>query len=73
MSAIIKPERPVADWPVLSFAASLSLYQAVTTLHPELVPELHLKWPNDLVTDTHKLAGILLEARGQHLVMKLRS
>lgn len=69
LSAIIKPERPVADWPVLSFAASLSLYQAVTTLYPELVPELHLKWPNDLVTDTHKLAGILLEARGQHLVI----
>ena len=32
-----------------------------------LVPELHLKWPNDLVTDT-KLAGIL-QARGQHLVI----
>ena len=69
LSAIIKPQRPVADWPILSFVASLSLYQAILSLYPELASKLYLKWPNDLVTDTHKLAGILLEARGQHLVI----
>jgi BirA family biotin operon repressor/biotin-[acetyl-CoA-carboxylase] ligase len=69
LSAIIKPERAVSDWPILSFAASLSLYQAVIALYPELSAKIYLKWPNDLVTDSHKLAGILLEARGQHLVI----
>ena len=69
LSAIIRSHREVADWPVISFVASLSLYQALISLYPELASKLSLKWPNDLVTDSHKLAGILLEAQGGHIVI----
>ncbi len=42
----------------LSFIAALAVYDSV---QPH-VPELKLKWPNDVLSRGHKLAGILLEA-----------
>ncbi len=44
----------------LSFVAALSVYDA---LRP-LVPNLRLKWPNDLLINGAKVAGILLESGG---------
>jgi BirA family biotin operon repressor/biotin-[acetyl-CoA-carboxylase] ligase len=54
------PERA----PQLSFVAALAVHDAVSALAPALVPRLQLKWPNDVLADGAKLAGILIEAEG---------
>jgi len=49
----------------LSFVAALAVHDAVSSfLAPELRHALRLKWPNDLLHDGRKCAGILLESSG---------
>ncbi len=49
--------------PTLSFVAALALYE--TVVHRLSSPQdLMLKWPNDVLLDKAKLAGILLERHG---------
>ena len=49
----------------LSFVAAVAVHDAVESiLPPQLKGGLKLKWPNDLLHDRRKLAGILLESSG---------
>ncbi len=48
----------------LSFVAALALHDAIVAQVPALTPRLALKWPNDVLLDGVKLAGILIEAEG---------
>ena len=52
---------PDAAFGVLPFAAALALRSAIVDLAPHAA--IDLKWPNDLLLNGGKLAGILLEAR----------
>jgi len=52
---------PTRHWPKLGFVAGVSLFEAVAAMGE--LEGLRLKWPNDLLIGTSKLAGILLEAR----------
>lgn len=53
---------PVAHIAQLCFVAGLALRDAVLSAAPLVAPEqLRLKWPNDLMLDGGKLAGILVE------------
>ena len=47
--------------PQLSFVAALALHDAVAQCAPRLGPLIKVKWPNDLLLGTGKLAGILIE------------
>jgi BirA family transcriptional regulator, biotin operon repressor / biotin---[acetyl-CoA-carboxylase] ligase len=52
---------PQAAAPQLSFVAALALHDAVAECAPQLGPALRVKWPNDLLLGSAKLAGILIE------------
>jgi len=60
-SAVVRPleERHT----VLPLAAPLAVCEAAEELQPEL--ECEVKWPNDVLVDGRKLAGVLIEARPQ--------
>jgi BirA family biotin operon repressor/biotin-[acetyl-CoA-carboxylase] ligase len=53
---------PASRLPELCFVSALAVRDAVCTIAPALDARLKLKWPNDLLLDDAKLAGILIEA-----------
>jgi len=52
---------PPAQAPQLSFVAALAVHDAIAACAPQLGPGLKVKWPNDLLVDKAKVAGILIE------------
>jgi BirA family biotin operon repressor/biotin-[acetyl-CoA-carboxylase] ligase len=56
-------------FPELSFVAALALHDAVTARIPGLAGCVALKWPNDLLIDRNKFAGILIEGEGATVVI----
>ncbi len=58
-SILIKFQRVLAaDQFFLNCAVSLAVLEA---LKPYKLPELRVKWPNDIMADNRKLGGILIE------------
>lgn len=49
---------PVADSKYLNFVASLAVFK---TLNHYNLPNLKIKWPNDILSDHQKVCGILVE------------
>lgn len=58
MSLIIRPEIPPTSAPGLSLVAALSVAQALRD-YPRI--KAAIKWPNDVLHDGRKLAGVLTE------------
>jgi BirA family biotin operon repressor/biotin-[acetyl-CoA-carboxylase] ligase len=56
-------------WPALSFVAALAIHDALTEISVALKAKLAIKWPNDLLLTGEKVAGILLEAEGETVVV----
>jgi BirA family transcriptional regulator, biotin operon repressor / biotin---[acetyl-CoA-carboxylase] ligase len=63
-SLLLMDPCPPAQAPQLGFVAGLALHEAVAAETGLEAPRLALKWPNDLLLDGSKLAGVLLE--GHH-------
>lgn len=61
MTIILRPAVPVALAPQLGFAAALAVGDAITPLLP-CADALQFKWPNDVLIEGRKVAGILLES-----------
>jgi BirA family transcriptional regulator, biotin operon repressor / biotin---[acetyl-CoA-carboxylase] ligase len=69
--ALTAPCEPAAG-PELGFVAGLALHRAVAKVTGLTYPQLGIKWPNDLLLDGAKVAGLLLEGvqvRGQFVVL----
>ena len=61
-SLLLTDAAPSAHLPELCFVVALAVRDAACEIAPQLAPKLKLKWPNDLLLDGAKLAGILIEA-----------
>lgn len=57
----------IGDISWLGYAVGLGLYEAIKPLLPAET-KLELKWPNDVLLEGHKLAGILLEVLDDNIV-----
>ena len=60
-SVLLRPDCKPAAAGQISFVAALAMGDAVLESAPSL-EGLHLKWPNDLIVNRRKLAGLLLES-----------
>jgi BirA family biotin operon repressor/biotin-[acetyl-CoA-carboxylase] ligase len=60
-SIILRPRVEQARLPEVSFVSALAVRDAVAAVVPKTVP-IEFKWPNDVLMDRRKVAGILVEA-----------
>ena len=56
---LFRPERGQGEWAQLSFVAAIAASDMAAHFTPDA--RIALKWPNDVLADGKKLAGILLE------------
>ncbi|HSA30176.1 MAG TPA: biotin--[acetyl-CoA-carboxylase] ligase [Candidatus Omnitrophota bacterium] len=61
-SLLLRPGIPLIGSPKMVFVAGVALCDAVSSLTGL---DVHIKWPNDLLLGTKKLAGILTELRAE--------
>lgn len=60
-SLVLRPDVPLAEAVQLGFVAALAIYDATAQLvHPG--HQVYCKWPNDVLLQEKKIAGILLES-----------
>lgn len=57
-SIVLRPSFEVGRWPLISLVAALAVHDALAKVFQLTVD---IKWPNDIVIDDRKLAGILAE------------
>jgi len=61
-SLLLSDPAPPAHLPELCFVVALAVRDSIVGVAPQFAAKLKLKWPNDLLLDGAKLAGILIEA-----------
>ena len=65
LSVVLRPKAAVDRWPQLSLVAGLAAAEAV---HEVTRLEPRIRWPNDLLVNGSKVAGILVEGKGNAVI-----
>ena len=65
LSLILRPGVPLRKASQLSFVAALALFDALANIS-EPGHQIKLKWPNDVLLEDKKVAGILLESQADN-------
>ncbi|MCL6639755.1 MAG: biotin--[acetyl-CoA-carboxylase] ligase [Candidatus Rokubacteria bacterium] len=65
VSIVVRPPLPPARWPLYGFVTAVAVAEALGAAGLEA----RLKWPNDVLVGGAKIAGILLEARGDQALV----
>lgn len=64
-SVLLRPTAPKALWPRLALITGLAVAEALE----DYIPLVGIKWPNDVWAGGKKIAGILVEAGGDFVVI----
>ena len=64
-SVLLRPSEPKAFWSRMSLIAGLAVAEAVE----KFVPLAEIKWPNDVLIGGKKIAGILVEAGADFVIV----
>lgn len=67
LSVLLRPALPQPTWPVLTLAAGVAVARAAAVFCAE--DSVALKWPNDLLIDGVKAAGVLAESAAGAVVI----
>ena len=67
LSVLLRPSRPMAEWPGLALMAGLALRDALLVYRD--AGRITLKWPNDVLLDGRKVAGLLLEVHDGAVIL----
>ncbi len=63
-SLLLRPDILLAQAPQVSFVTAVAVFNTLCFILPQTA-RIHMKWPNDIIVDGHKIAGILLESSAQ--------
>ncbi|HPQ39880.1 MAG TPA: biotin--[acetyl-CoA-carboxylase] ligase, partial [bacterium] len=60
MSILLKPDAPVSRWHMISLVMACAAAESIEAFHPDI--RITLKWPNDVLANGRKCAGILVQS-----------
>ncbi len=61
-------DMPPAEAATLPLVVGLAIAKSVESMFPSLIGRIAIKWPNDVLVDGRKLAGILCERNGDSVI-----
>jgi BirA family biotin operon repressor/biotin-[acetyl-CoA-carboxylase] ligase len=65
-SFFIKPKRVRSDWGFITHLAALSMQEVISQ---EIPSQVKLKWPNDILIEEKKVAGLLAQATDDGVII----